>query len=498
MKPLFSYCRLWLAFCCVVAQAWGAAPLPIVLPCPPGAVEKPAGQDTLLRFKGDAATWAFTISPKVADVNIAVTEWKFDGKVVTGDEANAGEFSAAGWGAVRGGAKSNSVTWSAPTKAATFSVSVKFKRWCGGNGKGGAGGEIPEEEVSWGGEVKSLKIKLTPDPEKVGDDLNDAMCGVDGTKSVKAHVYNEANNQPEPDVFVQFTTSRGSISGGVSTNAAGDAIATLTSKNAVGKDVGAGNALVKATLEGGEEASLTIYMISSAITLSGNPYSFCNVDAPPFLLSVSPIIGGNPPQQIPITYTWSVSAGQNKVEFVSATNKTFVQCRGLIGSAPSQKDVKIRLETSLHGTTCIAFIEVAILQPTSIDLVAQKAPTQIMSPGTPPQSIGYGFWGQTRTFEIRDQNGRAMPQVTMNEDWDNRRPAPNATWDGPDNVNWKLSGADGRQIDYFGMYDMPLQPNPVVTLRQRLWAGSNVSQQGCGPLQTFPNVQYTLTGAINF
>lgn len=476
-----------------------ASPQAYIIPCPGQGpehrIQTPPGQSNLVRAIGDTTTWDFLLKPKLGDdVTIAVSKWTLVNPDYPDGIDPLDGAVAATWGSFTGGGTSTSLSWLSSPKAGTFTIKVKFKRWCGGNANANANAqEIPEEELSWNGEIKGLKIELSFNPVQNGNDPNDAMCGIDGTKEIKAHVYSEEGNQPQPDIRVQFSTSHGSITGGVNTDANGDAVATLTSKNAVGKDVGAGVATITAEIKGAEPETLTVYMISSRIIPTGDPYSFCGAPVPSFKLAVPLVIGD---EIIPVSYDWSIVSGQTKVQFISDTDKSFVLCEGLSGSAPNQKDVKIQVTTSLHGHTCTETIDIAILQPSSITLVSSQAPTQIVTP-TNPNDAGYGFQGQTRTYELRDQNGRPMPRVAMNEIWDQRRPSPGSTWNGPTNSNWSLSGADGRQIDYFRMNGMPPNPNIVVTLRQRLWAGSGISGQGCGPL-IFPNVQYTLQGAIGF
>lgn len=129
-----------------------AGPKAYNIPCPPQTIQIPEGQNKLLRAKGDATAWSFGIVPQ-QDVKIKVSSWKFNGQ-----DPLSKALADDGWGLFTGGGTGLSLGWSSPNKTGTFTISVKFRRWCG-NG-GGGGGQATEETLEWSGEVKEPAVEL--------------------------------------------------------------------------------------------------------------------------------------------------------------------------------------------------------------------------------------------------------------------------------------------------------------------------------------------------
>ncbi|MDQ3814426.1 MAG: hypothetical protein M3347_10795, partial [Armatimonadota bacterium] len=117
-----------------------APPQAVTIPCPPNKITMPPGQSDLFRAKGDASTWEFKIEP-AAGVTITEQDWTYPGEGGADPD----------WGTWAGGDGTNSLSWSSPDKAGSFTVKVKAKRRCAGAGGGGAVDE--DFEVEWSGDV---------------------------------------------------------------------------------------------------------------------------------------------------------------------------------------------------------------------------------------------------------------------------------------------------------------------------------------------------------
>ena len=127
----------------------------VVIPCPPSAVELPAGG---LRAASDGDTWEFLLAPE-AGVTVWDQQWTFGGL-----NPNATSVDPA-WGSFGGGNGSNSLSWISPTAGGTYGIKVKAKRKCGGgvDVNGGDGPAIDENfEVNWNVDVEAVKTWTTP------------------------------------------------------------------------------------------------------------------------------------------------------------------------------------------------------------------------------------------------------------------------------------------------------------------------------------------------
>ena len=128
-----------------LSSAFAATPQAMVIPCPGQPL--PSSETGLLRAKGDAGAWNFSLTP-AQGVTISNQVWTYPGK--GGD--------APDWGVWVGGDGTNSLSWSAPNKAGAFSIKVKAKRRCVG-GPGPNGVVVDEDfELSWSGNVISIEI----------------------------------------------------------------------------------------------------------------------------------------------------------------------------------------------------------------------------------------------------------------------------------------------------------------------------------------------------
>lgn len=257
------------------------------------------------------------------------------------------------------------------------------------------------------------------------------------------------------------------------------------------------------------QAQITVNVIGGPATSSGNARWFCGAADPnPPTVSAA---GGQPAGT---TYLWAIvpgGAGAGTVAFVGGVAAATATVRGTSASAAAN-DVTIRLTYSRGAgalaATCQSNITMTVSQPTAMPLVASAGPTTVYYPADVPATPFYGFTGQSRTYQVNDQFGNAMPNTGVNEIWDTvvanpRQPA----WTGPANANGATNGA-GQATDSFWWqgYNGVVAIAPALvapafvsmgSLRQRLWAGSGTSGAGCGPFHTY-NVQYFTNGVRGF
>ena len=128
----------------------------IAIPCPPDAIELPEGG---LRAASDGNAWGFVLAPE-AHVTIWNQQWTFNGQNLNSPNLNPG------WGTFGGGNGSNSFSWIPPTQGGSYSITVKAKRKCAGEGGGLGGGPPIDEnfEVSWNVDVEEKRTWTTPTP----------------------------------------------------------------------------------------------------------------------------------------------------------------------------------------------------------------------------------------------------------------------------------------------------------------------------------------------
>ena len=103
----------------------------------------PTAPTDLMRVKGDGEIWSFALKQEPG-VTIDHQVWTYQG--THGGDPN--------WGTFVGGDGSNELTWESPNIADHFTIDVKAKRHCAGNG----GGE-DDFEITWEGDVTSVIIK---------------------------------------------------------------------------------------------------------------------------------------------------------------------------------------------------------------------------------------------------------------------------------------------------------------------------------------------------
>jgi hypothetical protein len=256
----------------------------------------------------------------------------------------------------------------------------------------------------------------------------------------------------------------------------------------------------KATNAAGETGTATV-----SVPVIGGPISKDDASAFWFCSSgdrpSAPNLRAATDQPANTTYFWAVTAGSDKLNLLSTTG-TPVACQGLAASVASN-DVTVTLLYQLQGKQCPATIQLTVATPKTMSLVAQVPPSFIAYPqNVGPNTINfYGFYGQVRQYLVKDQFGKAMPNVNVNEKWDNLNPATM----NPIQAGNQITDANGQWPDRFayqnyqpaGLVLRSPQSAPIGTMRQRLWVGSTGAGSGC-LLVTYDQTQWRTNGVTNF